>query len=257
MKTRQDKTRQDILKGNLKKKHPKIYNFLRTINRFRHYLIFRIKVEIKSRNHTANGIDNQKHIWSNLLRSDDWNYKNNFAWGSMANNAEIVFQYQQIKDEVTKCVKPDFTVLELGSYDGMWTQYFTTAKKIICVDLFENGFPLIQKRLDCENLDFYCTQGNELHGIKSDSVDLIFSIDSLMRADKKDIKSYFVEFNRVLKKGGTIFVHLPSTSHTASLALNFTLVGIGEIKKMCRQNFSQYSIHRKMLPHGVIVKAVK
>ena len=36
-------------------------------------------------------------------------------------------------------------MIELGAYDGIWTQYFLEAEKIICVDLFKAGFAKIKE----------------------------------------------------------------------------------------------------------------
>ena len=36
-------------------------------------------------------------------------------------------------------------MLELGAYDGMWTQYFLEAEKISFVDLFKAGFAKIKE----------------------------------------------------------------------------------------------------------------
>ena len=148
-------------------------------------------------------------------------------------------------------------MLELGSYDGKWTQYFLKAKKIICVDVFELSFEYLKKNLDSQKLEFYLTQGNELKGIKSESIDLIFTIDTLTRVEKEYVKQYFEEFNRVLKPGKTALIALSCISKEMSRNAGLTPFTLNEINRMCKKNFNQYILHSNIINHGIFIEAIK
>ena len=103
--------------------------------------------------------------------------------------------------------------LDLGCLAGKWTQLLSEySKEVICVDVFDYGFKIIRERhkdIDCE-LSFYLTSGDELTGIKDNSVDLIFSIDSINKDLPAGVyEAYFKEFSRVLSPWGFALIHLP------------------------------------------------
>ena len=92
---------------------------------------------------------------------------------------------------------------------------------------------------------------------KDASVNLVYSVDSLIRASKDDITCYFNEFNRVLKKDCWVVLHLPCIESPLSMALVFTYLTLKDINKLCRGIFSEYRIHFDILPHGVVVEGIK
>jgi len=102
------------------------------------------------------------------------------------------------------------TVLELGCLDGKWSQYIVPrAGRSVLVDLDERMKVLLRKRLGTDQFEFYQTSGSELSGIQDNSVDFVFSMDTLVRVRKPLIRRYFREFARVLGSDGKAVVHLP------------------------------------------------
>tara|TARA_Y100000593_G_C4313124_1_gene339387 strand:- start:561 stop:1193 length:633 start_codon:yes stop_codon:yes gene_type:complete len=100
------------------------------------------------------------------------------------------------------------TIMDIGSLNGKWTGFLSKyCNKIICVDLFDDCFENIKERYPKTNLDFYVGSGMDLKGIDSESVDLLFSIDSISRASRTILNSYIREFSRVLKKGAKATIH--------------------------------------------------
>lgn len=91
-------------------------------------------------------------------------------------------------------------VLEIGCHLGRWTRNLIVVNSIIGVDLYDKSGDYIKKEFSHLNFEFYRTEGDELNGIKDESVDFVFSIDSLTRASLEVIKSYLSEIFRVLKK---------------------------------------------------------
>ena len=75
------------------------------------------------------------------------------------------------------------------------------AKKIICVDINEYFIDYIKSNFPKEALrkfSFYVSSGNDLNGVKDCSCDLVFSMDSLVRVEKKFIYNYIL-FSMLLK----------------------------------------------------------
>jgi ubiquinone/menaquinone biosynthesis C-methylase UbiE len=85
--------------------------------------------------------------------------------------------------------------------------------------VYEESFEFIKNIIATDNekeIEYYLTSGNELRGVESESVDFIFSRDSLVRMPYEDYRLYACEFDRVLKKGGKFFIHLAHGETTSS-----------------------------------------
>lgn len=102
------------------------------------------------------------------------------------------------------------TLLEIGSFVGEHIPWFQKkASKIICTELFKEAFLHIREHV--KNLDkvhFELISGRDLRGIQSNSVDYIFSVDSLVRLTLGHYIEYAEEFYRVLRMGGKFLVHI-------------------------------------------------
>lgn len=133
-----------------------------------------------------------------------------YDWGNPESANDRLGNYRHVLDLLQASINGKTRVLEIGSFGGKWTQYMGNAKSVTCVDLFEESFDFIKERLPhFKHLHFYKTKGDELHGIPTSSVDLVFSMDSLP-VRKPIIKRYFLEISRVLNKpGGAFLVYLP------------------------------------------------
>ena len=237
----------------------KIYFIILNFSYFFKFIFYRIfpSSYYSNKKYKHNNSEVLRKSWEETLSNDEYELKSTFLWGGGWDNTELTLKYNELLKKILSFSHPHAIVLEVGSYDGMWTQYFLGAEKIICVDLFESGFEKVKERCKTEKIQFYCTEGNELHGIMDRSVDLIFSVDSLVRASKGEILSYFNEFNRILKVGGEAVLHLPCLESRLSSKLFFTYLTLRDIKKLCRAVFSKYDIHFNILPHGVIVEGKK
>lgn len=202
--------------------------------------------------------------WERAIQEYDINNKElyGYIWGdpnaeqAYEDNKKIIGNYLKIKEEyLLPYIHNYTTILELGCLGGKWTQYFLNAKKIICVDITEKSFEYIKHKLNTDNIDFYLTKGNELKGVEDNSVDIIFSIDSLVRVEKKNIKAYFKEFSRILKVHGKILVHLPCSDIKGSVERHFVNLKKEEIVNLCQQNgFNNFEIDVNTINHGVLLK---
>ena len=237
-------------------------NKIRTLRFYCRLIYYRYfpKSYTKHKKYSVNNSVSQRENWSATFNSHsnvEYELKRTFLWGDLGDKNELTLKYNELLKKILQYSHPHVTVLELGAYDGMWTQYFLEAEKIICVDLFEYGFYKLKERCNSDKIQFYCTEGNELRGIMDNSVDLAFSVDSLVRASKDDITCYFNEFLRVLKQDGVAVLHLPCLESPMSMGSCFTYLTLKDIKRLCIAVFSKYEIHFNILPHGVIVEGFK
>ena len=147
------------------------------------------------------------------------------------------------------------TAIDLGSYTGKWLPHLGKyAQKIICADLIDNNFSMIQERFKEEKFDlsFYLTEGNELSGIEDESVDFIFSIDSLVRCDGNILKEYFKEFSRVLKPNGKVIIH-----YNHSPAKDMPVIPIREGREICQNTDFIIIDELEIFTLGVVMVALK
>ena len=101
----------------------------------------------------------------------------------------------------------------------------------------------------------YKTKGFELDGIDNKSIDFIFSMDTLVRVNKKFLNSYFDHFNRVLKSDGKMLIHLPCVSSTFSKSRGFVKLHPDEITEMMiRNGFNEFTLDFSTINHGVLLK---
>ena len=223
-----------------------LYQSIKSVTLFR-YLYFLLNYLTRPK--PSNNINKQINSWK--AECQETELRTFFTWGGYT--AEKEAQYLLFRDKLI-LASMDKTVVEIGSYDGNWTKEIMNAKNIICVDLFPEGFEKVKQRVKTEDLkkvSFYHTKGNELNGIKEESIDLVFSVDSLVRAPRKALYAYFQEIHRILKKDGKAMLHIALITDTSSLIGNFTCFFKIELYFLLRK-FKTIKFE-KVLPHGVIL----
>lgn len=104
---------------------------------------------------------------------------------------------------------PTNNLLEISPGNGRWTNFLKNhTQKLVCVDLSLKCINHCKKRFKGEkNLIFHKNDGLKLQIIKDNSIDFVFSFDSLVHADFYILKSYLDEIRRVLKSDGIAFIH--------------------------------------------------
>lgn len=107
----------------------------------------------------------------------------------------------------------DFSaVLELAPGHGRNTERLRhLAKSIDLVDVNPNCIEACRSRFgesqeDCR-FTYHVTGGNALPSIQSESITLVYTFDSMVHFDKVVVRDYVQEILRVLKPGGSAFLH--------------------------------------------------
>jgi len=190
-----------------------------------------------------------------MLKRNSLEYS--YSWGDPEKSDDILGNYLKIKDDFLLPNIKEKVVLELGCLDGKWSQYILpNAKEAILVDLNKSIIPLLDKRLKNKNYIFYETKGFELEGIANNSVDFIFSMDTLVRVKKKFIKKYFIEFERIMNSNGKLVVHLPCNKSKVSRDRGFTNLSEQEIMSILKGiGFKNILLDYNTIVHGVLVLA--
>jgi SAM-dependent methyltransferase len=104
---------------------------------------------------------------------------------------------------------PASTVLEIAPGFGRWTGYLTDrCERYVGVDLSAQCVEACRHRFaDVEHAAFYVGDGWSLAAVGDDSIDFMFSFDSLVHVEDDVIASYLSELKRVLTADGVGFLH--------------------------------------------------
>jgi SAM-dependent methyltransferase len=140
------------------------------------------------------------------------------------------------------------TLLDIGSYTNIFLPLFKGFKNIYLSDLS----PLARKK----GLKFFLLNGKDFRNIPDQSVDVIFSIETLIRVDKEILASYLTEFNRILKPRGIILCHVPNMFHYVSYYKSFTFVSKKFYHKLLNKNF-YFKLNNKIIYNSSFLIAQK
>lgn len=100
-------------------------------------------------------------------------------------------------------------VLEIAPGFGRVTQYLAPAcEKLTVVDLTERCIEACKERFkDVDHIDYHVNDGRSLDMVDDDSVDFVFSWDSLIHVEEDVIAAYLTQLGRKLKPGGAGVLH--------------------------------------------------
>ena len=141
------------------------------------------------------------NMWNNIWEAtgDEWS----ITWGGVDKqwNGAILPRIQRYV--------PAGTILEVAPGHGRWTQFLAPlCKKLMVVDLSETCIDTCKKRFKkYEHIDYFVTDGMSLKMIPDNSVDFVFSFDSLVHAEEDVIRAYLTQLKDKLKLGGYGFIH--------------------------------------------------
>lgn len=112
---------------------------------------------------------------------------------------------------------PTGTILEIAPGFGRWTQYLVDlCDRLILVDLADVCIEACRTRFaDRANVEFHVNDGRSLEMVADESVDLVFSWDSLVHADADIISDYVHQIARKLTPDGVAFLHHSNAGHHA------------------------------------------
>ena len=128
---------------------------------------------------------------------------------------------------------PASSILEIAPGFGRWTQFLARhCDRLIGVDLNPNCVEACTQRFaDSAHLRFYENDGKSLNMVSDNSIDLIFSVDSLVHAEADVIDAYLTQFNRILRPEGAAFIH---HSNYGAHAVSPAVMAMGRVRGLRR-----------------------
>lgn len=153
----------------------------------------------------------------------DWSQKGN-EWSAYWGNEVAQWHgdiFQRIKNFL-----PAKNVLEIAPGYGRWTQFLLhLAEKLTLVDLAENCIDACKERFQAYNhIEYHVNNGKSLPMIPDNSIDFIFSFDSLVHAATDAMEGYIKEFSRVLKPEGFAFIHHSNLADVTEIKVESNLI---------------------------------
>lgn len=148
-------------------------------------------------------INENEAVWG-----QDYNWKTGGDEWSGAWGGPFMHWHGTLRPRIASYI-PTSTILEIACGYGRWTHYLKDlCDKLIAVDLAEKCVEACKQRFaSSEHASFYKNDGISLDMVNDNSVDLVFSFDSLVHANESAINGYLSQLPRILKKSGVAFIH--------------------------------------------------
>lgn len=104
---------------------------------------------------------------------------------------------------------PAQTILEIGPGFGRWTEFLKDyCDRLIAVDLSEKCVKACQERFSSSShITYHVNDGRSLEMIPDNTIDFVFSFDSLVHAEDVVISAYMAQLAKKVTKNGAIFIH--------------------------------------------------
>ncbi len=101
------------------------------------------------------------------------------------------------------------TILEIAPGFGRWTQFLKNhCNHLVVVDLSEECIKPCKKRFETSNnIAYYVNDGKSLQMLEDESIDFVFSFDSLVHAEAEVLEAYLNQLATKLKPNGVGFIH--------------------------------------------------
>ena len=148
-------------------------------------------------------IQNNKETWDRQYDWKDGGDEWSLAWGGVSMQWYGVI-LPRIRDFL-----PSDTILEIAPGFGRWSNFLLEhSTNLILVDLAEKCIEACRQRFSKHSqIEYHVNNGRSLAMIEDESIDLIFSFDSLVHAEDDVISDYVKEFARILSKNGVAVIH--------------------------------------------------
>jgi SAM-dependent methyltransferase len=104
---------------------------------------------------------------------------------------------------------PATKILEIAPGYGRWTQFLKNhCQSMIAVDISENCIENCKNRFANDNyIEFHVNDGYSLAIVPDESIDFVFSFDSLVHAENDVMESYLIQLAKKLRPNGVGFIH--------------------------------------------------
>ena len=145
--------------------------------------------------------DANKQYWT----AYDWSLKGE-EWTVGFGGAQMEWDFM-VRPRIGSYL-PAKHILEIGPGFGVWTRLLRPlAERMTLVDLTPRCIDACRETFGKRRMNYIVNDGRSLTGVADASIDLAFSLHSLVHADWDAMSGYIPELARVLTPGGTAFIH--------------------------------------------------
>jgi ubiquinone/menaquinone biosynthesis C-methylase UbiE len=139
----------------------------------------------------------QYHDWSNA--GEEWS-----AWWGGSRNMWLGTLFPRLAT-----LLPADSILEIAPGYGRCTQFLKQfCKELAIVDLNSNCIEHCRQRFQEDgHIRYFVNDGMSLDMIPDESIDFVFSYDSLVHAERDVMQAYLKQLGKKLKKNGAGFIH--------------------------------------------------
>lgn len=148
-------------------------------------------------------VDENVRRWSKY----DWTHEGH-RWSPGATRAGTdLMWWRSIRPRLYQHL-PAGTILEIAPGFGRWTAYLIhETARLLAVDVTERCIEVCRERFAGTAAEFWVNDGRSLPTVADASVDVGFSLDSLVHVEAEPVSGYLDELARILKPGGVAFLH--------------------------------------------------
>lgn len=152
-----------------------------------------------------------RHNWSR--QGDEWSN----PWGSTASA-----WYAMLLPRIHNWL-PCGTILEIAPGFGRWTQFLKDySRHLIGVDLVQECIAACRQRFSStENVEFFVNDGRSLAMIPDNTVDFVFSFDSLVHVEADVMQAYISQLAQKLSADGVAFIHHSNVAALPKITVAF------------------------------------
>ena len=148
-------------------------------------------------------IEENKSVWNDTYNWSKTGEEWSKGWGTsyMQWNATILPRI--------RAFLPVQTILEIAPGFGRWTQFLKDfCGNLIVVDLSEKCIKACQERFaGCSHITYFVNDGKSLDMIPDNTIDFVFSFDSLVHVEDAIVSAYISQLPRKLRQNGVAFIH--------------------------------------------------
>ena len=144
----------------------------------------------------------QDYVWEK--GGDEWNDQAKFC-----NQPYDEWKQSLVETYIFPYIDGQTSSLEIGPGHGRWVEHYVDhVAKATLLDLSPTCIEICRKRFSGRNnIEYIVNDGRKLSGIANDSIDFVWSYDVFVHVEIPAIRSYFVEFARVVRPGGILVIH--------------------------------------------------
>lgn len=148
-------------------------------------------------------IARNKDVWDKDYHWDEQGDEWSSPWGGTD-----MLWYGSLLPRIHQFI-PTGRILEIAPGFGRWTSFLQSfCDEIILVDLADKCIETCKKRFESySHIRYFVNDGKSLEMIDENSIDFVFSFDSLVHADEDVIEAYVSQLATKLTKDGVAFIH--------------------------------------------------